>query len=55
MHPITHMLIGWTLAQAAPLTRRDRALVTLAGVIPDADGLGILAELLTRHSAQPLL
>jgi inner membrane protein len=55
MNPLTHMLFGWTLAQAIPLTRRDRALVTLAGVVPDIDGLGVVAEILTRDRAQPLL
>jgi inner membrane protein len=55
VHPLTHTLIGWTLAHGVPLTRRDHALVTLAGVIPDADGLGLVAELLTRHGAHPLL
>jgi inner membrane protein len=55
MNPLTHMLIGWTLAQAIPLTRRNRALVTLAGVVPDIDGLGVVAELLTRDRTQPLL
>jgi inner membrane protein len=47
MNPLTHALLGWTLAQVVPLTRRDRALVTLAGVVPDIDGLGVVAELLT--------
>jgi hypothetical protein len=55
VHPITHLLIGWTLAQVVPLTRRDRRLVTLAGVVPDIDGLGLIAELLTRDSPHPLL
>jgi inner membrane protein len=55
VHPLTHTLIGWTLAHAVPLTRRDRALVTLAGVIPDVDGLGLVAEILTRNRPHPLL
>jgi LexA-binding, inner membrane-associated putative hydrolase len=55
MNPITHTLLGWTLAQAVPLTRRDRVLVTLAGLIPDVDGLGMVAEVFTRKSAHPLL
>jgi len=42
------------VANAAALERRDRAIVTLAGVAPDLDGLGALPELLTRHSAHPL-
>jgi hypothetical protein len=34
--------------------RRDRALVTLAGVAPDVDGLGAIADMLTRNSQYPL-
>jgi len=33
---------------------RERAVVTLAGVAPDVDGLGLIAEVLTRHAAHPL-
>jgi membrane-bound metal-dependent hydrolase YbcI (DUF457 family) len=54
MSPVTHFLTGWVLANTASLNRRDRALVTLAGVVPDVDGLGAVADLLTRHSAHPL-
>ena len=47
--------MGWAVANAVPsLTKRDRALVTWAGVIPDFDGLGIIAEELTRKSSHPL-
>jgi inner membrane protein len=52
--PITHFLAGWILANGAGEQRRDRALVAIAGVMPDADGLGIVAELLTRNTAHPL-
>ena len=55
MSPVTHFLSGWVLANCARLDRKDRALVTLACVIPDIDGLGIIPELLTRNSAHPLL
>jgi membrane-bound metal-dependent hydrolase YbcI (DUF457 family) len=34
--------------------RRDRILITAAGVAPDLDGLGIIPEVLTRGSAHPL-
>jgi len=54
MSPITHFLISWDLADLIPLERKDRALVTFAGVIPDLDGLGAIPELLTRNSAHPL-
>lgn len=56
MNPITHLLIGWGVASCAPqLHRRDRNIVALASVAPDLDGFGIVAELLTRDSARPLL
>jgi len=51
LNPIEHLLIGWTAAQAVPLDRRDRAIVTIASVIPDIDGFGILPELLTRGTS----
>jgi inner membrane protein len=54
MSPVTHFLTGWVLANTAAFSRKDRALITLAGVIPDVDGLGAVADLLTRHSQHPL-
>jgi len=48
MSPITHFLMGWTGANTSPsLTKRERTFVTLASVVPDLDGLGIIAE--KRH------
>ena len=55
MNPVTHLLAGWAVASTAELTRRDRALVTIAGVIPDVDGVGMVAEIATRNSERPLL
>lgn len=55
MSPVTHFFASWLLANAVHLERRERALVTLAGVAPDLDGLGIVPELLTRTSRHPLL
>ena len=54
MSPVTHFLTGWVLANCARFERRDRAIVTIAAVIPDVDGLGIIPEILTRHSSHPL-
>jgi membrane-bound metal-dependent hydrolase YbcI (DUF457 family) len=54
MNPITHLLVSWTVANADGLNRRERAMVTLAGIAPDLDGLGVIPEYLTRHSAHPL-
>ncbi len=55
MSPITHFLTGWVFANSFRLEPRERALVTLASVAPDMDGLGIIPELLTRNSSHPLL
>jgi hypothetical protein len=47
--------MGWIVANSAPsLTKRERAMVTWASVVPDVDGLGIIAEKLTQNSAHPL-
>jgi membrane-bound metal-dependent hydrolase YbcI (DUF457 family) len=54
MNPVEHLLISWATANAVPLDRRDRAMVTLAGVVPDLDGFGIIPELATRGTAHEL-
>src|SRR5438270_13460151 len=55
MSPVTHFFTGWVLANCANLERRDRSRVTLACVIPDVDGLGIVTQVLTANSAHPLM
>jgi len=55
MSPVTHFLSGWLFANCAHLDPRERALVSLASVAPDLDGLGLVPELLTRNSTHPLL
>jgi inner membrane protein len=42
--PITHFLGSWLIATATTNNSRDRKLMTLAGVLPDADGLGLVAD-----------
>jgi len=55
MSPITHFFMGWAVANSAPsLTKRERAIVTWASVVPDLDGLGIIAERMTQNSSHPL-
>ncbi len=54
MSPATHFLIGWMVANAGKLERRDRAAVTLAGVAPDFDAFGAVPEVLTRGTSHPL-
>jgi len=56
MNPVTHLLFGWSVAGIdSGMSRRERAAVTLCGVVPDLDGLGLVAELLTRGSKHELL
>lgn len=56
MNPVTHLLLGWTVANLdSSLKQRERAAVTLAGVAPDLDGLGLIAEALTRGTKHELL
>jgi membrane-bound metal-dependent hydrolase YbcI (DUF457 family) len=56
MSPVTHLLAGWLVANGSRrLNRRDRAVIALAGISPDIDGFGVVAEALTRNSGNPLL
>jgi hypothetical protein len=53
MAPITHLLASWIIAAKTTNNRRDCRLVTLAGVLPDADGLGIVVDMVNnaiRHT-----
>jgi hypothetical protein len=52
MNPLTHLLTRWVVANAADLTPRDRALVTMSGVVPDIDGIGIVAEIATEQTTR---
>ena len=54
MHPVTHLLTSWAVAESAELGPKDRALVTLSGVVPDIDGLGVIAEIATENSSNPV-
>lgn len=55
MHIGTHFFAGWLVAASVPgLTRRERGLITFAGVAPDLDGLGFIVEELTANASHPL-
>jgi len=55
LSPATHFLSGWVFANCFDLDRRDRALITWAAVVPDVDGLGVIAEVATRNTSHPLM
>jgi len=44
--PVTHFIGSWLIAAATTNNSRDRKLVTLAGVLPDADGSGIVTDVI---------
>jgi hypothetical protein len=44
MSPMTHLLASWILAERATDNTRDCRLATLAGILPDADGLGLVVD-----------
>ena len=48
MSPITHFLVGWAALERALPARRDKALMTLAGLASDVDGVGIVVDFATR-------
>jgi len=44
LHFLTHVGMSWILASLGRRSRKDRWLITLAGVLPDLDGAGILVS-----------
>jgi hypothetical protein len=48
MSPITHFLAGWAVANTVSLNKRERVLVTLAGVVSDVDGMGVVWDVVSR-------
>lgn len=48
MSPVTHFLIGWVTSSCGQAGIRERAVITLAGVVPDIDGLGVVVDVLTH-------
>jgi len=44
MSPLAHFIGSWLIATVTVDNPRDRRLVTLAGVLPDADGLGMVVD-----------
>ena len=44
MTPPQHFIISWVVANGISLNRRARLAITLAGILPDVDGLGYLID-----------
>ncbi|HWD19057.1 MAG TPA: metal-dependent hydrolase [Verrucomicrobiae bacterium] len=45
MAPLTHLLASWIVAAHTTDNLRDRRLVSLAGIAPDLDGVGIFLDM----------
>lgn len=54
MSPVTHFLIGWSVANSCNLTRKERSFVTIAGIAPDIDGAGLILDFLRSNQGQTL-
>src|SRR2546425_5050131 len=54
MNPISHALVSWAIANSALLRHRDRAIVTTLGVVPDIDGFGAVAVMLSPGSERAI-
>ena len=48
MSPATHLFVSWVIAAKTTDNPRDCRLVTLAGILPDLDGLGLIPDVVTR-------
>jgi len=46
--PITHFLISWVVLEQLQVSQRDKAIVVIAGITPDLDGLGIVIDFATK-------
>jgi hypothetical protein len=53
MNPETHLLASWVIGAKATDNARDCRLVALAGILPDADGLGLLVDAANRAFGGP--
>ena len=49
MHTITHAIISYDIAAVLFNDRRERGAVTLAGILPDIDGIGAPIEIIFRE------
>ncbi|MCU4675168.1 metal-dependent hydrolase [Catenovulum sp. 2E275] len=47
MSPGTHLLFSWVSTVELLKNRRERAVVSVAGITPDIDGIGIIVDKIT--------
>ena len=44
MSPGQHFIISWVVANSVELDRRSRICITASGLLPDLDGIGVIAD-----------
>jgi hypothetical protein len=49
MTPGQHFMVSWVVANAKPLDRRSRMVITATGLLPDIDGFGYPIDRLGPH------
>ncbi|TNE30581.1 MAG: metal-dependent hydrolase [Alphaproteobacteria bacterium] len=47
MTPSAHLMASWLVSHSIDVSRRERILITLSGVVPDIDGVGYFVDLVT--------
>ncbi len=55
MNPATHLLLSWTAAGSITINRRERFMVTMAGIVPDMDGAGLILDFFSGDRNQPFI
>jgi inner membrane protein len=50
---ITHLLLGWAVAEQTTLEHRDRSILAWASVAPDLDGVGVIVDAANRALGRP--
>jgi len=47
MSPVTHFLLSWVVAEGIGRDPVERRVITLAGIAPDLDGLGVVIDVVS--------
>ena len=55
MSPLAHLLGSWTIGAHLTDNSRDCRLVALAGILPDADGMGLIVDLFNHATGHKSL
>ncbi len=54
MSPISHFLLSWVVAEAIGRDTAERRIITLVGIAPDLDGLGVMVDVVSPWVGGPI-